>query len=349
MTGAEGCSDTALIDYQVNPLPELDAGADIQLCLGTPLQLNPSGAQIYQWFAGPTLSCTDCENPFINPSDDAKYFVKGTSVDGCISYDSIYVEVVGPSTVSAIADTVLCFGDELELRATGTANYSWSPAVGLSATDIANPKASPLQNTIYTVTGSDPYHCFVTTDEVEVRVNPIPEVYAGADTTMIAGYPFQLRPVFSNDVTKIQWEPSTFLNCSDCRSPICNPSFSATYTLFAYNDFGCVSKDVINVFATCTRENLFIPNTFSPNGDGVNEVFFPRGRGIEKIKSLKIFSRWGQLVYSKENFFANDQGAGWNGKRSGLDVSTDVYVYMIDLVCENGNIITLKGDIALVR
>ncbi len=349
VTDQRGCSDTALVDFIVNALPELEAGPDMQLCLGTPQQLNPSGAQLYQWYAGPTLSCIDCENPLINPTEDAKFYVKGTSVDGCVSYDSIYVEVVGPSTVSAITDTTVCFGDELQLRASGTATYSWSPADGLSATDIANPKARPLQNTTYTVTGSDPYRCFVTTDEVEVRVNPIPQVYAGADTTMMAGYPVQLRPAFSPDVTKVQWEPSTFLNCSDCRTPISNPSYSATYTLFAYNDFGCVSKDVINVFATCTRENLFIPNTFSPNGDGVNEVFFPRGRGIEKIKSLKIFSRWGQMVYSKENFFANDQGAGWNGKRSGVDASTDVYVYMIDLVCENGNIITLKGDIALVR
>jgi gliding motility-associated-like protein len=349
VTDQRGCSDTALVDFIVNALPELEAGPDMQLCLGTPQQLNPSGAQLYQWYAGPTLSCIDCENPLINPTEDAKFYVKGTSVDGCVSYDSIYVEVVGPSTVSAITDTTVCFGDELQLRASGTATYSWSPADGLSATDIANPKARPLQNTTYTVTGSDPYRCFVTTDEVEVRVNPIPQVYAGADTTMMAGYPVQLRPAFSPDVTKVQWEPSTFLNCSDCRTPISNPSYSATYTLFAYNDFGCVSKDVINVFATCTRENLFIPNTFSPNGDGVNEMFFPRGRGIEKIKSLKIFSRWGQMVYSKENFFANDQGAGWNGKRSGVDASTDVYVYMIDLVCENGNIITLKGDIALVR
>ncbi|MFN5422917.1 MAG: gliding motility-associated C-terminal domain-containing protein, partial [bacterium] len=291
----------------------------------------------------------NCENPFINPTQDATYFLKGTSVDGCVATDSIHVEVIKPSSVKAISDTAICAGTELQLRASGTSRYSWAPSLGLNDTNIANPTASPLSDIIYTVTGSDLYNCFVTTDEVLVKVNPNPQVYAGPDTTMMAGYPLQLRPVFSPDVTKVKWEPSIFLNCSDCESPIVNPSYSATYTLFAYNDEGCFAKDVINVFATCTRENLFIPNTFSPNGDGVNEVFYPRGRGIEKIKSLKIFSRWGQLLYTRENFFANDQSAGWNGKRSGQDVSADVYVYMIDLVCENGNIITLKGDIALVR
>ena len=110
-----------------------------------------------------------------------------------------------------------------------------------------------------------------------------------------------------------------------------------------------MSKDVVNIFVTCTGDNLFIPNTFSPNGDGINEVFYPRGRGIEKIRSMKIFSRWGQLIYLKENFLANDQNAAWNGKRQGQFVTPDVYVYMIDLVCENGNIITLKGDVTLIR
>lgn len=349
VTDSRGCSDTALINYPVNPVPLLDAGADRHLCLGTPEQLNPSGAATYQWSGGLDLSCVNCEQPFINPSEDATYFLRGTSIDGCTAIDSIHVEVIKPSSVKAMSDTALCVGGEIQLSATGTSRYRWTPVVGLSDKDIANPIARPLSDIIYTVTGSDLFNCFVTTDQVVVKVNPTPQVYAGPDTTMMAGYPLQLRPVFSPDVTKVKWEPSIFLSCTDCKYPVSSPSYSATYTLFAYNDAGCVAKDVINVFATCTRENLFIPNTFSPNGDGANEIFYPRGRGIEKIKSLKIFSRWGQLIYTRENFFANDQTAGWNGKRSGLDVSADVYVYMIDLVCENGNIITLKGDITLVR
>lgn len=349
VTDSRGCSDTALLNYPVNPVPELNAGNDRHLCLGTPEQLSPSGAATYQWSGGMDLSCNDCEQPFVNPTVDATYILRGTSVDGCVAVDSIHIEVIRPSTVMTISDTAICAGEEVQLKASGTSRYSWSPAVGLSETDVANPIAKPLSDIVYTVTGSDLFNCFITTEDVVVKVNPNPQVYAGPDTTMMAGYPVQLRPVFSPDVTKIKWEPSIFLNCADCTNPISNPSYSATYTVFAYNDEGCVAKDVINVFATCTRENLFIPNTFSPNGDGVNEIFYPRGRGIEKIRSFKIFSRWGQLVYNKENFFANDQSAGWNGKRSGQDVSSDVYVYMIDLVCENGNIITLKGDIALVR
>jgi gliding motility-associated-like protein len=261
----------------------------------------------------------------------------------------LQVKVIQPTTVTAPQDTFVCEGESVQLFATGTTLYHWSPATGLSKTDVASPVARPLQTTVYTVTGKDPYNCFVTTDVVLVRYVPKPRVNAGKDTTVMAGYPFALKPSYSNDVSRVQWMPSLFLNCADCKFPRSTPSYSATYTLFAYTEEGCMSKDVVNVFVTCTKENLYIPNTFSPNGDGMNEVFYPRGRGIEKIKSMKIFSRWGQLLYEKTNFLANDVNAGWNGKKAGQLVTPDVYVYMIELVCENGNIITWKGDVTLVR
>ena len=348
-TNQKGCSDTLVYNLIVHPIPSLDAGVDSILCLGTPIQLKPRGAASYEWFSGPTLSCTNCEQPFINPISDAIYFVKGTSAVGCSAIDSINIKVIQPSRVVAPADTLVCYGDAIRIEAKGTLLYSWTPANGLSRTDIAGPTVKPTQTTTYTVTGKDPYNCFVTRDDVVVAVVPLPTVNAGRDTTIMAGYPLQLKPVYSPDVSRVQWVPSLFLNCSDCKTPVTTPSYSATYTLFAYTTEGCISKDVVNVFVTCTGDNLFIPNTFSPNGDGINEVFYPRGRGIEKIRSMKIFSRWGQLIYLKENFLANDQNAAWDGKRQGQFVTPDVYVYMIDLVCENGNIITLKGDVTLIR
>ena len=92
----------------VHAIPSLDAGPDSILCLGTPTQLKPKGAASYEWFAGPTLSCANCEQPFINPISDAIYFVKGTSAVGCSAIDSINIKVIQPSTVMAPADTIVC-------------------------------------------------------------------------------------------------------------------------------------------------------------------------------------------------------------------------------------------------
>lgn len=346
----KGCADTVFYDFEVFPQPVVDAGPDAQLCFGTPVQLKGSADAAFEWLPGPSMSCTNCAAPFVNPSDDAVYYLKGTTTKGCVALDSVRVSVVQPTKVVAAVDSIsLCFGEGVKLRASGTTLYAWSPASTLNASDIPDPLAKPEQSTTYVVEGRDRYNCFTSYDTVFVRVNTLPSVDAGRDTTMMAGYPFQLRPVYSPDVVRVQWEPRTFLDCNNCRTPVVTPSYSATYTVFVYNEAGCEAKDVINVLATCTRENLFIPNTFSPNGDGMNDVFYPRGRGVEKIKAFRIFNRWGQLIYLKENFFSNDQGAGWKGRFYSGDAPADVYVYMIDMVCENGNLITLKGDVTLIR
>jgi gliding motility-associated-like protein len=349
VTNSKGCSDTLFQNFIVNANPVVDAGPDLNFCLGTPVKLSAKGASTYQWDPATSISCLNCPDPTINPANDIVYLVRGFSSVGCAATDSVRVKVIRPTKVAAMRDTFVCAGESVQLVSSGTEQYNWSPAGGLNKSDIASPIAKPAQTTLYTVTGKDPYNCFVSTDDVLVRVVDLPKVDAGKDTTVMAGYPFSLRPTYSSDVTKVQWVPSAFLNCATCKVPVSTPSYSTTYTLFAYTDEGCMSKDVLNVFVTCTKENLFIPNTFSPNGDGQNELFYPRGRGIEKIKSMKLFSRWGQLVYEKQNFFANDQSAGWDGRKAGQFVTPDVYVYMIELVCENGNIITLKGDVTLIR
>ena len=348
-TNDKGCTDTVFNTYLVNPLPRLNAGVDTFVCLGTPVKLNATGASKFDWLSGPTLSCTNCATPIINPVIDAAYIVKGTSDQGCVAFDSISVHVVNPTKVVASPDVSICFGESVNLYATGSSIISWALESGLFGNTMTSPTAKPTRTTTYKVYGNDAYGCFPSTDSVIVNVNALPTVNAGNDTTMMAGYPLQLKPTYSPDVTRVQWVPSLFLNCSDCKLPISTPLYSATYTLFAYTANGCMAKDVINVYGTCTKENLFIPNTFSPNGDGTNDIFYPRGRGVQQIKAFKIFNRWGQLIYLKENFRANDQSAGWDGTKKQQFVLPDVYVYMVDLVCENGNIITIKGDVTLIR
>ncbi len=99
----------------------------------------------------------------------------------------------------------------------------------------------------------------------------------------------------------------------------------------------------------CEAGNLFIPNTFSPNGDGLNDVFYPRGKGIHGIKTLRIFDRWGEVVFEQSNFQVNDISKGWTGTFRGKLASQDVYVYTIDVICENNVVFSLKGNVALIR
>jgi gliding motility-associated-like protein len=115
------------------------------------------------------------------------------------------------------------------------------------------------------------------------------------------------------------------------------------------NAGGCVNEDKITISVNCGAENVFIPNTFSPNGDGVNDVFYIRGTGITEINYFRIFNRWGQLVFERKIAPLNTPFAGWDGTLNGIVLPPDVYVYMVDVNCDNGKTTTLKGDITLVR
>ena len=105
----------------------------------------------------------------------------------------------------------------------------------------------------------------------------------------------------------------------------------------------------MSIFMVCKGENMFLPNTFSPNGDANNETFYPRGRGLAYVKNFRVFNRWGEVVFEASNFQVNDRSKGWNGMHKGKPASLDVYVYTIDVVCENNEILNFKGDVTLLR
>ena len=115
------------------------------------------------------------------------------------------------------------------------------------------------------------------------------------------------------------------------------------------NAGGCKSRDHVTIFVVCNGANIFIPNTFSPNGDGANDIFYPRGTGLFSIKTLRIFNRWGEVVFEKNGFAPNDASAGWNGTFKGLKLTPDVYVYTVDIICDNSTTLILKGNVALIQ
>ncbi len=350
-TNSSGCTDTTNQLITINPLPTVVVTPDSTICLGQSVQLNATGANTYLWLPpANNLSCTTCPNPIASPTVTTNYLVRGTTAFGCERIDSAKITVIQPSTVVAPPDDSLCIGQSLVLRASGTQVYSWTPATSLNNPNVPSPIARPVTTTTYIVTGSDFKGCFTSTDSVLVSVFSLPTVNVGPDITISAGTTdLQLNAQYSTDVLALLWSPASGLSCTTCPNPIAAPKITTTYTLSVTNNGGCTATDAMTVFVVCTNENIFMPNTFSPNGDGMNDVYYPRGRGINTIRGLRIFTRWGQMVYSKANFNANDPSQGWDGTFRGSQLPPDVYVYTLDLVCENQTIITLKGDITLVR
>ena len=97
-------------------------------------------------------------------------------------------------------------------------------------------------------------------------------------------------------------------------------------------------------------EQVFVPNTFTPNGDGNNDRFYLSGKGLGKITRMSVYNRWGEEVFHAEGIDANTPAQGWDGTYRGQILEPDVFVYVIELLCEVNNVpFTIKGDISLVR
>jgi gliding motility-associated-like protein len=349
-SNASGCSDTATKNIIIHPKPNTDAGVDSVVCKGNTITLQPSGANSYVWRTDATLSCSTCTNPIAMPDSLRLYSVTGFNSFGCSATDSLYINVIQPFNIRVSATDTLCTGESAQLVASGAHSYTWSPTAGLSNSAIPNPVATPTTTTIYMVLGTDRKNCFIDTGKITIKVYPIPQfnIVESLIKTNV-GSNVRLITTSSADITKWNWIPNKWLSCSSCPSPIATITNDIKYIAEVSNPGGCTARDEVTVETLCNGFNVFIPNTFSPNGDGMNDVFYPRGKGLFKVRSMKIFNRWGETIFSKTEFTANDASAGWNGTFNSKQLSSDVYVYTIEVVCDNNTTIPLKGNVTLLR
>jgi gliding motility-associated-like protein len=164
------------------------------------------------------------------------------------------------------------------------------------------------------------------------------------DSTINAGESIHVNSVLSPmppGIISYQWSPNTGLSCSDCANPIIQTNISQNYTLvIKYNN--CQISDTINVIVQ-NDHALYIPNAFTPNGDGINDIFLIYGKDITYF-NLQIFDRWGEKVSE-----SNDENIGWDGKYKGSLQAPGLYIYILSISFAGQNAAIYKGSIALIR
>jgi gliding motility-associated-like protein len=317
-TNSSGCMGTATKQIEAYAIPLVNAGpTDTILCKGTPVVLKATGALTYNWFPTTGLTCVTCASTTTTTYQDITYTVTGTSIHGCSAKDSIGIIVKNKFNITYSRPDTLCKGQTKKLAAAGAKDYSWTPATGLDNANISNPEAQPDTTTTYMVIGSDGVGCFKDTGFVPVKVYPYPTVEAGDDVKLNVGLSTKLTAIVSADVNYVDWQPTGNLFRNNYTDITVKPTQNTEYTVEVKNRGGCAARDRVTVFVICDGTNFFIPNTFSPNGDGVNEIFYPRGTGLFKIKNFKIFNRWGELMFEKNSFDANNPTYGWDGNFKG--------------------------------
>ena len=349
VTNSSGCTGIANTTVEAYAIPVIDAGLDTMICLGREIRLNASGANTYNWSPSTGLSCTNCFNPIANPDSLTQYMVTGTSIHGCISRDSVEVNIKYPFSMRNSNGDTLCLGESLRMSASGAYSYSWTPAAGLDNPTSPTPVATPSITTLYRVIGWDDRNCFRDTAFIPVVVYNIPTVEAGIDRIINVGKSIDLIPSISSDVIDAKWTPTGAIFRNIFPGVSVKPRETTTYRVEVSNQGGCTATDQLVVNVICNNANIYIPNTFSPNGDSNNDFFFPRGSGVFRISSMKVFTRWGEVVFEKNNFNANDISKAWDGTFKGRTLNPDVYVYRIDVVCESNEMLEFKGNVTLIK
>lgn len=344
-----GCYDTANHTLTVHPKPVVTLGQrQALLCEGSSLQLSASGGSTYAWTPATALDNPAAANPTASPLTNTTYTVQVTTKEGCSRTDSVAIRVAPRIDVKGSADTWVCEGKSVQLSATGAATYRWiGNTGGLSNPAIANPVAAPLASTLYQVVGYDAHNCFTDTAAIRVDVHPRPRVSAGPDVEVAGGVPYQLQATGSADITGWLWSPAEWLSCNACPSPLATPRMQTTYIVEAKNAYGCTSSDTVVVKLQCAPSNVHIPDGFTPNDDGRNDVFYILGSGVNIIRHLRIYNRWGEIVFERRNFGIHDRATGWDGRYKGVPVPTGTYVYTAEMECSAGEVITRKGTVTV--
>ncbi len=334
-----------------------DAGKDTTLCSLNPFTLTArgNGATIFEWSNNRSI------NPIIGRSAQLSitpdtvartYYVRITNAAGCVETDSVTV-IARPVRATLPATVTACeTGDEVTLIVTNNdrrqnLTYLWSPAnlfitnvrTGPSARILAQNGAQPqvlLTNQFgCTATLRTTVNVVDLASKVRVTANP---------TTIKNGESTTIRVENCPDCT-YSWSPSTGLNTTTGSTVIASPTDTTEYSVIVTSN-GCrdTLKIKINVSGPyCVEPYIFVPTGFTPNKDGVNDVLYVRGRGIDRMTFI-IYNRWGQKMFE-----TSDPKVGWDGTFRGKQLPPDVYGFYLLANCIDGSIYRKQGNVTLIR
>jgi gliding motility-associated-like protein len=340
VTDANECRSSGTFDIVVFPLPETNAGADDYVCIGNTYQLNGTGGVSFSWQPDNVLNNANIASPVATITDTTTFILTSLSIQGCKNYDTVTINVQFPVTATITNDTFMCQKDTVQIAATGGLYYVWTPAAGLSSDTAASPYASPDATTLYSVKIAN--DCFDTTLNVNITVYTLPTVNAGEDDTIFRTETTTLTGI-GNGV-EFYWSPPFWLSDSASRTPTASPINTTNYILTMVDGNNCKARDTVQIFVI-VRNLIVIPNAFTPNRDGHNDVFrIIRHLNVRALVGFKIFNRWGQLVFE-----TNDIEAGWDGTFKGEPQPMEVYQYFVKALNWDGEYILEKGNVTLVR
>lgn len=357
---ANFCTATQTFTVAQDIAPPLaDAGADFVIpCFPELRQLDGTGTaagMAYSWstdngvLAGGTATLT----PAIDGPGSYQLHVFNP-VNGCSSTDVVVVSQNLPVASASIIQP-LCFGDPALLRFDSVALGEPPYVYAFDGGSIfgSSPVLTVTTPGIYTLVVQDINGCedeivleAIQPDSMMVAINqPSEPLLLGESQQLFA-------QTNQPDTTTITWSwaASPGLSCYDCPTPIATPLLTTDYVLTATTANGCSGQARVRIFVD-KRSPIFVPNIFSPDGNGSNDRFtlFARPGIVSSIRSFRVFSRWGEQVFQAFDIPPNDPAYGWAGHFRGEPMNTGVFAYAFEVELVSGEILLLEGDVTLMR
>jgi gliding motility-associated-like protein len=334
----------------LNDTMRLELGIDTTICFGSSITLIPETNALtdtFKWTPKTTLNFDTVRTPIATPIDTTKFYL--TAKWGvCTRQDSIIVNVKHKPVADAGKDTTVCYKTNATLfgsasNLSGTVNFAWSPPDSLDSpnTAVTGVRLDTTRQFILTVT--DNYGCnFSVSDSVIVTMQPLLVAFAGNDTNAILGRQHQLMASGQN-ATGFVWSPATPLDNPFIANPLATIYSDTYFNVHITDAIGCSDDDTafIKVYE---GPMYYLPNAFTPNGDNLNDVFFPTPVGIRSTEYFRVFDRYGALMYQTREWMK-----GWDGTLKGKPAASGTYVWMIKGIDVNGSVVEMKGTVILLR
>lgn len=344
-SGNATCSiNSQTIWTNVHPLPPHRSLQQTLGCLNKDLTLTaPPFFTSYQWNGpnGYQSTLTNAVVPNLQYADSGLYTLSLTGDFGCTAIDSFYVNIFPGTTVITEPLYEICEGDIVNLEATGDGTYLWSPSTALSNTTIPNPVASPRDSIQYQVLLTNVFGC---KDSAIITINVFKKaaVDAGRDKVILVGDTAVLNGSVIGTAVNYSWSSSPTLSSTSSLTPDAFPLTETKYTLSAVSTVGCGSASdevIVKVY-----KEVLMPNAFTPNNDGLNDLFRVLPLDNYELVSFDVYSRWGEKIFSTKNAMQ-----GWDGTLKGQPQATGIYVYYIEMKSKTGKKIVRKGTVMLIR
>jgi gliding motility-associated-like protein len=237
--------------------------------------------------------------------------------------DSGYLEVHPAVNAQVTGNDHICEGASTALQASGGSTYVWTPATGLSSASVSNPVASPADTTLYKVKVISQFGCADSTT-IGINVWKKPRADAGPDKSTREGVPVLITGKAAGSGISYYWTPASGLNDATLLQPTASLTDDKSYTLNVVSNLGCgFSTDIVFVKVF---KKVVVPNAFSPNNDGINDLWRINELQTYPDPEVTVFNRYGQAVFQSKGY-----RTPWDGSFKGKPLPTGTYYYVIDL------------------